>query len=158
MKRQNQNNSIRNKKIYKGPFQHNKNIDFDNVKRTMKTVTDGPTAETCSYNDSTLSQSRNEKRIPIRRRPKTKRNKIKTWVYNNMMECIIGIIITGFFSYISMIIFTHSNHFVSIDKDLEYIKHDNEEQQNLIENINSKTTENSTNIKLIQQKIEITKE
>lgn len=74
------------------------------------------------------------------------------------MECIIGIIITGFFSYISMIIFTHSNHFVSIDKDLEYIKHENEEQQNLIENINSKTTENSTNIKLIQQKIEITKE
>lgn len=151
MSKKKSNNS--KKKEYKGPFPFNKNFEFDCIRKTMRTPTSGPTAETRSYNDSTVSQSKDNDQQPIRRRPRRKRNRAKEWISNNIKEVIIGLVVTGICALVGTIIYNHSNHFVSVDKDLEYIKKENEEQQLEIDKIDSKSTENNTEIKLLQQLI-----
>lgn len=143
------------KKEYKGPFPLNKNFEFDYVRKTMKTPTDGPTAETQSYSDSTVSQSKDNSQKPFKRRPRRKRDRTKEWIGNNIKEIIIGLFVTGICALVGTVIYNHSNHFVSVDKDLEYIKKENEKQQLEIDKIDSKSTENNTEIKLLQQQIEL---
>lgn len=142
------------KKEYKGPFPYNRNFEFDYIRKTMKTPTNGPTAETRSYSDSTISQSKYNEQQFVKKRPINKQRRAKDWINNNIKEVIVGVVVTGICALIGTIIYNHSNHLVSVDKDIEYIKKDNEKQQSDIDKVESIATENNMEIELLKQRIE----
>lgn len=139
---------------YKGPFLPNKNLEFENVRKNMKTQTDGPTADMRSYNDSTISQSAKENQFRGGKRPKPFKKKATSWLTKHWVECLITAIASG----VGIIVFNHSNQIISINKDIEYMKEYDIESKNDINELEKDVIENTTNIKLIQQKLESFKE
>ncbi len=143
---------------YKGPFPINKNWAFDSVRKSMRTPTDGPTADMRSYNDSTVSQSAKENQFRGGRRPKPFKKKATSWLTEHWVGCLIGVIVTALASGVGIIVFNHGNQIVSINKDIEYMKENDVESKKNINELEKDVNENTTNIKLIQQKLESFKE
>lgn len=147
---------VRNK--YKGPFPPNKNLEFNSVRKNMRTQTDGPTADMRSYNDSTISQSAKDNHFRGGRRPKPFKKKAASWLTEHWVGCLIGVIVTALASGVGIIVFNHGNQIVSINKDIEYMKENDVESKKNINELEKDVNENTTNIKLIQQKLESFKE
>lgn len=135
---------------YKGPFPPNKNLEFNSVRKNMRTQTDGPTADMRSYNDSTISQSAKDNHFRGGRRPKPFKKKAASWLTEHWVGCLITALTSG----VGIVVFSHSNQIVSINKDIEYMKNYDDESKNNINKIKEDIIENRTDIKLIQQKLE----
>jgi hypothetical protein len=145
----------RNKPSYKGPFQNNPELQIHNVRKTMKSENKGPTIDGFSEIDSTInlnSQNKIVKKTQTKRtkRP-TKEKKIK-WL---SIENILITIFTLFTAGIGIIVYNHSNKFVSIEKDIEYIRLDASDKKAQIDKIIDKTTEMDKKVDLLNQKIDL---
>ena len=154
----NKHRSGRIRNQYKGPFPPNKNLEFDSTRKNMRTTTDGPTADMRSFNDSTISQSVKDNQFRGKRRPRPFKKKATDWLTEHWVGCLIGVIVTALTSGIGIIVFSHGNQIVSLNKDIEYMKDYDIESKNDINELEKDVTENTTNIKLIQQKLDSFKE
>lgn len=150
----NKNRSGRIHNQYKGPFPPNKNLEFDSVRKNMRTTTDGPTADMRSFSDSTISQSAKDNQFRGKRRPRPFKKKATDWLTEHWVGSLIGVIVTALTSGVGIIVFSHSNQIVSINKDIEYMKDYDIECKNDINELEKDVIENTTNIKLIQQKLD----
>ncbi len=154
----NKHRSGRIRNQYKGPFPLNKNLEFDSVRKNMRTTTDGPTADMRSFNDSTISQSANDNQYRDRRRPKPFRKQTENWFREHWVGSLVGLFLTLLASGVGYFIYTQSNQIVSINKDIEYMKDYDIESKNDINELEKDVIENTTNIKLIQQEFDSFKE
>ncbi len=107
------------KKEYRGPFPINSEVPIHNVRKSMRPSAEGPTAETFSDQDGTtnmLSKSENDFRLPSENKRPTKERRFEI-SGENIFLFILGIVAAG----IGIIVYNHSNKFVAIEKDVEYI-------------------------------------
>ena len=74
------------------------------------------------------------------------------------MGSLVGLFLTLLASGVGYFIYTQSNQIVSINKDIEYMKDYDIECKNDINELEKDVIENTTNIKLIQQKLDSSKE
>lgn len=70
---------------------------------------------------------------------------------DSIVALVIGIILTA----LGKLIYDYNTHFVIIDKDIEYIESKNQEQDTDIDDIDKRVIDNATDIKLIQQRIDM---
>ncbi len=144
------------KSNYKGPYQKNPEVALHNVKKSMRTVTDGPTIDTFSNIDTTTSYSSSNTSVekPKTQRPKRPtKEKPKKW--NISLEAILlfifGLLATG----VGIIVYTHSNKFVSVEKDIEYIKDDVKDNKNALDKVLEQNTTIDRKIDLLNQKVDL---
>lgn len=156
-RKKNKSNNTQNRKkpVYKGPFQTNPNLEVQNVRKSMRPENEGPTVDTFSEMDSTTSVLPNEENdirdtSGIKRPTKEKRFTIST---ENLFFAIFGFVAIG----IGILVFSHGNRFVSVEKDIEYIQKDIVEQKATLEKIDDKTDNIERKVDLINQKIELEK-
>lgn len=143
----------KNKTPYKGPYQSNPNLDIQEVKKSMRPENEGPTVDTFSELDSTTNVLPNEendiRKLNAEKRPtKEKKFTIST---ESIILTIFGFIAIG----IGIIVYTHSNKFVAVEKDIEYIQEDIEDQNEIVKKIRDKTIDIDKKVDLINQKIEL---
>ncbi len=151
-----------NKKTpYKGPFQRNPNELVQTVKTVMRPEADGPTIDTFSDIDSTTDIKPNDdldirttSSNPQKRRPTKEKNTKKVFSTETIVMFIVGFIATG----IGIIVYTHSNKFVAVEKDIDYIQKEVTEQKSTIKEIDNKVINIDKNFELLNQKIELKKE
>jgi len=151
---------INNKKkgSFKGPYQNNPNLAIQNVRTSMRPESDGPTVDTFSSIDSTINISGStSQENPIPPKPRTKRpTKAKEKRIPISMENVI-LTIFGFVALgIGIIVFNHSNKFVSIDKDIEFIKDNSKDIKQDVESIKVQAYDTDKKIELLNQKIDYT--
>lgn len=144
------------KSSYKGPFPKNPEVALHNVKKSMRTPTDGPTVDTFSNIDTTTNYSSSES---LDSKPKSQRSKRPTKEkpkkWNVSLESVI-ISIVGFIAAgVGIIVYTHSNKFVSVEKDIEYIKDDVKENKTQLEKVIDINTTIDRKIDLLKQKVDI---
>ena len=152
--RGNKDHENKNKPLYKGPFQENPNLLFQNVKKSMRPEADGPTVNTFSTLDSTTNVLPNEENDILLITSGSKRpTKEKSFSISkeNIFLIILGFIATG----IGIIVFTHSNKIVSVEKDIDYLKEDSKDQKELIKNVDQKVTTIDRKVDLLIQKVEL---
>lgn len=146
--------SGKKKPNYRGPYQDNPDLGIQTIRKSMRPESDGPTVDTFSNIDTTTNFGLNEtnpaKTTPRRKRP-TKEKK-RSVSFENILIYIFGLIATG----VGIIVYTHSNKFVSVEKDIEYIKDDTKEQKQQIETVSKQTNEIDKKIDLLDQKVNIT--
>ena len=150
--RQAYNQHSKTKPPYKGPFQENPNLQLQNVKKSMRPEMEGPTVNTFSSLDSTTNVLPNEendsRQISSSKRP-TKEKKFSI-SFENIVLIIIGIVATG----VGIIVYTHSNKFVAVEKDIDYLKEDSKEHGEMIHNIEDKANIIDRKVDLLNQKID----
>lgn len=143
---------------YKGPFPINKDLEFYRIRKSMPTPTEGPTADMRSYSDSTISQY-NEGQInnttQPRKRPRKVKSKFYDWLGEHLKDSIVALVIGIILTALGILIYDYNTHFVIIDKDIEYIESKNQEQDTDIDDIDKRVIDNATDIKLIQQRIDM---
>lgn len=141
---------------YKGPYQKNPEVVLHNVKKSMRTATDGPTVDTFSIIDTTTSYSPLDLSdgTPKTQRPKRPtKEKPKKW--NISLEAIF-IIIVGFIATgVGIIVYTHGNKFVSVEKDIEYITDDVKDNKIRLEKVIDQNTAIDRKIDLLKQKVDL---
>lgn len=144
------------KSSYKGPYQRNPEVRLHNVKKSMRTLTDGPTVDTFSNIDTTTSYSPSEvsDEKPKTQRPK-RPTKEKTKRKNISLETIVVIVIGFIASGVGIIVYTHSNRFVSVEKDIEYIKDDVKDNKSQLEKVIDQNTTIDRKIDLLKQKVDL---
>ena len=145
----------RNKPNYKGPFQKNPNLDFQNVRKSMRPENEGPTVDAFSELDSTTNVLLNEEN-DLRnafgeKRPTKERSRIIS--PENLFITIFGFVAIG----IGILVFNFSNKFVSVEKDIEYINKDIIDQNGKLEKIDDKTDQIERKVDLLKQKIDLEK-
>lgn len=144
------------KSNYKGPYHKNPEVALHNVKRSMRTATDGPTIDTFSNIDTTISYSPVEvsEEKPKTQRPKRPtKEKSKKW--NISIETIFIIFIGFVASGVGIIVYAHSNKFVSVEKDIEYIKDDVKDTKKKLEKVIDQNTSIDRKIDLLKQKVDL---
>jgi len=149
--------NIKKKGNYKGPFQGNPNLAVQNIKKSMRPETDGPTIDTFSSIDSTtsigvaqvISPKQPAKKIQRPTKERSKKFKLST---ESIFLTIIGFAAVG----IGIIVYDHSNKFASVEKDIEFIKEENREQKDKVESILKQTNEIDKKVDLLNQKIDMT--
>ncbi len=156
-KKQSNNQQKRKKPAYKGPYQDNPNLVVQNVKKSMRPEVEGPTVDTFSTLDSTtnmLPSEENDMRQPNgnQKRPTKEKNFFIT--KEGIILFILGIIATG----VGIIVFTYSNKFVGVEKDIDYLKEDFKEQKALVKKVDEKTISIGNKLNLLNQKIDLKKE
>lgn len=141
---------------YKGPYQHNPNIEFEQTRKNMQTPVSGPTADTRSYSDATINpySPDNSPHKPNKPRPRTNHEKFKSWWDEHWKGAIITTFITVLTAAIGKVIYNHSNHFVALDKDIEVIQRDISDIENAVEKHRDEMYENKTQLELLQQRIQ----
>lgn len=142
---------------YKGPFQNNPYLAIQNIRKSMRPETDGPTVDTFSDIDSTTSIGVTQVNIPKQTTKKTQRptkesKKKFKFSIEGIFLSIFSIVAIG----IGIIVYNHSNKFVSVEKDIEFIKEGSKEQKDKIESISKQTNDIDKKIDLLNQKIDIT--
>jgi hypothetical protein len=146
------------KSTYKGQFPNNPNLLVQNVRKNMRTEIDGPTVDTFSTMDSTTSTGVVEPNKTVISNKKTKRpTKEKSPSVNISMEAILAIVFTIVSGIVGVVIYNHGKQFVAIEKDVDHIKENVNEQKNKIETVNEKTNSIDKKIDLLNQRIEMKK-
>jgi len=149
------NNNSKKKSTYKGPFPNNPNLLFQNVKKSMRTEIDGPTVDTFSTMDTTTNTGLNEV-IPSKQvDPNEKRpTKEKQKKFSFSAEWILGLVFVIASTIVGIVIYNHSNRFVSVEKDIDYIKINADEQKKQIEKVSEQTTSIDKKVDLLNQKVD----
>lgn len=144
------------KPSYKGPFPKNPEVALHNVKKSMRTATDGPTVDTFSNLDTTTSYSPSETKDDKPKGQRLKRpTKEKSKKWNISLETIVITIIGFVATGVGIIVYTHSNRFVSIEKDIEYIKDDVKDNEIQIEKVTEQNTDIDRKVDLLKQKVDL---
>ncbi len=143
----------KDKPSYKGPYQVNPNLQLQNIKKSMRPEADGPTVNTFSSLDSTTNVLPNEENDirqlthGIKRPTKEKKSLISL---ENALIIFVGFVAAG----IGLIVYTHGNKFVAVEKDIDYLKGDSKEQKELIKSIDEKAIIIDKKVDLLNQKVD----
>ncbi len=138
------------------PYFINKNLQFDIVRKQMKMKTDGPTLNEMSPVDSTVNVDTEETPRPQMSRPVSTSNQIKNWWLEWWKPVIIGLLTTLFVSIVGTLVVQHGIHLTRHDKDIEYLQKNENKQDGEIEQLKNKTHEITTDVRLIEQRVELT--
>ena len=138
------------------PYFINKNLQFDIVRKQMKMKTDGPTLNEISPVDSTVNVDTEETPRPQISRPVSTSNQIKNLWEDWWKQIIIGLAIAGVSFFLGSLIINHGNRLTEHDKDIEYLQKNDNKQDGEIEQLKDKTHEISTDVRLIEQRVELT--
>ena len=144
------------KSNYKGPYHKNPEVALHNVKKSMRTATDGPTIDTFSNIDTTTSYSPAEfsddkPKTQRPKRPTKEKSKKRNISLETIFIIVIGFVATG----VGIIVYTHNNKFVSVEKDIEYIKDDVKDTKNKLEKVIDQNTTIDRKIDLLKQKVDL---
>ncbi len=149
-------NNNKKKLNYRGPFQNNPNLQVQNVRKSMRTDTDGPTVDTFSTMDTTTNTVMSEPNNSKEEKKKLKRpTKEKPRNLQVSTEWIFGIVFTLVSTTVGVVIYNHSNKFVAIEKDIDYIKDDIKEEKNQIEKISEQMNSIDKKNELLNQKVDL---
>lgn len=146
----------RAKPTYKGPYQDNPNLSFQNVKKSMRPEADGPTVDTFSSLDSTtniLPNEENDLRSSSEQQKRPTKEKKITISFEGIIILIVSLLATG----IGIIVYTHGNKFVAVEKDINYIQDDLREQKVQIQTIETNTLTIDRKVDLLRQEVELEK-
>lgn len=138
------------------PFFINKNLKFDAVRKRMTMKPDGPTLNEMSDVDTTGNIGNSDMPRPSVKRPVSSSTKITNWWGEYSKEIIIGVVVTVVGLVISNLIIEHGQHLVRHDKDIEVLQKSDGEQDESINNIKENANELKTDMRLIEQRIELT--
>jgi|GEM_PF-3061919 hypothetical protein len=148
--------SVRRKE-YKGPFQINKNYEFETTRKNMRPHADGPTVDEFSHQDTTdsfdVSDSIQTKKH--NKRPRKKQYVIKHWICNHASEIIVSIVTIVISSFFGVVVYKYSNHFVAHDKDIEYIKEKGDDLHEKIQSVEIQVDNVKEKIHEIDKKVDI---
>jgi hypothetical protein len=146
----------KNKATYKGPYPNNPNLKFQNIKKSMRTETDGPTVDAFSSIDTTTNTGLTDSEKTKHTATKTKRpTKEKTKSFSITRDAILAIVFSVVSTGVGIVIYSHSNRFVSIEKDVDYIKDNVKDQKDKIEKVSDQATSTDRKIDLLSQKFDI---
>lgn len=138
------------------PFFINKNLQFDAVRKRMTMKPDGPTLNEMSDVDTTGNIGNSDIPRPVGERPRSSQAKMMSWLGEYSKEIIIGVVVTIVGIFISKLIIEHGQHLVRHDKDIEVLQKSDEKQDESINNIKENANELKTDMRLIEQRIELT--
>ncbi|MCK9320710.1 MAG: hypothetical protein M0P32_01770 [Bacteroidales bacterium] len=137
---------------YCGPFPINKDLLVHETKKIMHPAPDGPTADLSTEIDTTLYCKDNQQDIPKKSKERPSKEdkwyyripitKITIWIFCTIVTIAIGYVIS------------HESRFVSVEKDVEYLRENNEEQKTDIKETKNKVNEIDKKVDLIEQKID----
>ncbi len=148
------------KKPYKGPFPININLNYQNVRRDMEMVADGPTFDEITPIDTTQTYSENEgqEQHPIGGRPVKTSRKVYNWLGENIKGIVISVVATLFAGFCVRIAVTHSVELTSHQKDIEHISEEVSEHNAKIEKLQERVNNQNTNLLLLEQRVDIENE
>lgn len=152
-------NNQKRKSRLRPPFFVNKNFQFDYVRKQMKMKTDGPTLNEMSSIDTTGNVGSEDMHQTSITRPKSTKNQVKDWFEDNrqIILSVAGAVVTALVLYIfGSLVHDHDIHLTEHDKDIEYLQKNDTKQDGEIEHLKSKTQELSTDVRLIEQRVELT--
>jgi hypothetical protein len=149
-------NNKKKKSTFKGPYHSNPDLAIHNVKKSMRPQLDGPTVDNFSTIDSTnstkqLDSSELKPKSQRVKRPTTEKPKR----FNVSIDAILGIAFAIGSAIVGIVIYNHSNRFVSIEKDIDYIKENAKDTKSRIEKVVDQTTSIDRKIDLLKQKSEL---
>lgn len=137
------------------PYFINKNFQFDFVRKQMKMKTDGPTINEMSPVDSTINIGTEETPRPPILRPVSTSNQIKNWCEEWWKQVLIGLFIAGIGAVVGTSVVEHGNHLTRHDKDIEYLQKNDDKQDDDIKQMKEKSNEMNTDLRLLEQRIEL---
>lgn len=146
----------RTKPTYKGPYQENPNLSFQNVKKSMRPESGGPTVDTFSSLDGTTSILPNEEN-DLRSTSEKQKRPTKEKKISISFEGIIILIVSLVAAGIGIIVFTHGNKFVAVEKDIDYIQDDLRQQKVQLQTIETNTLTIDRKVDLLRQEVEFGK-
>ena len=149
------NNNQRRRSRIRPPYFINKNLQFDIVRKQMKMKTDGPTLNEMSPVDTTVNVDTEETPRPQLSRPVSTTNQIKNWWEDWWKQVLIGIVTAGIVAIVGTSVVKHGNHLIRHDKDSEYLQKNDDKQDDDIKQLKEKSYEMNTNLRLIEQRIEL---
>ena len=142
------------KKPFKGPFPKNDNVEIERVRKSMRPHFEGPTVDSFSSNTGTtsvdlngLSETKAEPNRP-KRPSKSKKNK-----YPISFEWIIGIVFVLLSSFVGTVIYSHGNHFVKIDSEIENLSKNVDKNEVEIEKMKTNFNELDKDVNLLKYKL-----
>lgn len=138
------------------PYYQNRNQQFEQIRKRMKMKTDGPTVNEISNIDTTGDLEQDYSRKEPQRRPVSTANQVKGWFSDNAKEIVIGIFITIIGGVLLEVVISHSNHLVKHDTNIEVLQNTDCKHDDKLEKLNEKTNEINTDIRLLEQRIELT--
>lgn len=142
------------KSTYKGPYPNNPNLDIQNVRKSMRTDSDGPTIDTFSNIDTTTNINDGTTQRPSSPRTKRPTKEKPKKGFNISADWLLGSAFVIASTIVGIVIYNHSNNFVSINKDIEFIKDNAKEQKSQIEKINDQNISIDKKLELLNQKVE----
>lgn len=148
------------KKPYTGPFPQNKNLLYQTIRQNMEMPADGPTLNEVSPMDTTQSFSDIEDQEPrnVGGRPVKTTVAVQNWFSENLKAIIISIVSAIFGTIFIIIAINHSEKIVSNEKDIEHIEGSISAHERKIDDLQEKTSVLNTDIRLLEQKVDLTKE
>jgi len=149
-------NNKKKKSTFKSPYHSNPDLAIHNVKKSMRPQLDGPTVDNFSSIDSTnstkqLDSSEVKPKSQRVKRPTTEKPK----KFNLSFDAKLGIVFAIASTIVGIVIYNHSNRFVSIEKDIDYIKENVKDTKSQIEKVVDQTTSIDRKIDLLKQKSEL---
>lgn len=138
---------------YKGPYQQNPDVNFHNVKKSMRPEVEGPTVDAFSESDSTtnvLSNEENDVRQDSRKKRPTKE---RTTLFSK--ENLVITLITLLLGAAGIIVYNYNEKFVSINKDIDYIKEDLSDQGENIEKVEDKADGIDRKLDMLNLKLDL---
>lgn len=140
------------KKSYKGPFYINTEIPIHKVKKVMRPNDVEPTIDgftNVDYTD-TLAFSKTETTSYKRKPRPTKEKKYKFVSKQNIIIFLISLLASA----IGIVVYNHSNRFVAVEKDVQYIQADINDLKSKTDKISDKTNEIDKKVEVLLNKIE----
>ena len=158
-KKQRHQRNLKNSSNIRPPFFINRNQRFDLVRKQMTMKADGPTINEISSIDTTGSLGKEDTPRIADTRPVNTSTQIKNW-FENKRQIILSVVagvITAIVLYIlGSLVHNHDIHLTEHDKDIQYLQKNDTKQDGEIEQIKDKTQEISTDVRLIEQRVELT--
>lgn len=147
------------KSLLSPPYFSNRNQHFEQVRKRMTMKTDGPTLNEMSSLDTTDDLEKQTDRSQYVRRPVTTKNQIRNWWNEGgkqiIKEILIAVIVSVVLFVMGNLVYHHNIHLTEHDKDIEYLKKSDTKQDCEIDVLKEKTHEINTDVKLLEQKVEL---
>ena len=133
-------------------------MQFELVRKGMKMKTEGPTLNEISDLDTTGNVEQETTYREPTRRPVSIKKKVKNWIGDNTRNIIIGIVYTIIALFVADLIINHGIHLAKHDKDIEVLQKNDDRHENSIEKLQDKTNDMKTDLRLIEQRVQIESE
>lgn len=141
------------------PFYLNKNQTYYYVRKNMVMRTDGPTSNEISELDTTFDVKEDKYNNQTSVRPISTGKKVKQWYEEHSFEIkkdILIAVITAIITFIfGRLVHDHDIQLTKHEVDIEYLQKSDDKQDVIINQLKDKSTELSTDVRLIEQRIEL---